>query len=368
MSRASDALNAVCAYFTMFPLSFPTRILERHARPGESVLDPFCGRGTTNLAARVLGLQTCGIDASPIAVAVSEAKLVTLAGGPAEVEAELDTILGSPPSCLQPEGEFWSLAYRADVLEAICCLRSALLHRCDSPARKALRAIVLGALHGPLRVNGESSYLSNQCPRTFAPKPRYAVSFWRTRGLLAPRVDLRSIVSARARRYFDGSLPRAEGRISLADSRDLSKIEELCSTINPKWIITSPPYYGLRTYVQDQWLRAWFLGGPATVDYSYGTQISHRSVELFTADLRRVWSNVAVCANPRAKLVVRFGAINDRKVDPAALLKSSLAETPWRLRTIRQAGSAHSGKRQADAFIRRRSRAIGEIDAWAQLG
>jgi hypothetical protein len=35
-----------CPYYTMFPLDFPLAWLRR-ARPGEWVLDPFCGRGTT---------------------------------------------------------------------------------------------------------------------------------------------------------------------------------------------------------------------------------------------------------------------------------------------------------------------------------
>src|SRR5687768_1933571 len=38
-------LNALCPYFTMFPLDFPLRALGR-AKPGDRVLDPFCGRGT----------------------------------------------------------------------------------------------------------------------------------------------------------------------------------------------------------------------------------------------------------------------------------------------------------------------------------
>lgn len=45
-------LNAVCPYFTMFPLDFPYQHL-LDAQPGEWVLDPFCGRGTTNYAARL---------------------------------------------------------------------------------------------------------------------------------------------------------------------------------------------------------------------------------------------------------------------------------------------------------------------------
>jgi hypothetical protein len=62
LSFSFQALNAVCPYFTMYPLSFPLKILQRHAQPESWVLDPFCGRGTTNYAARLLGLPTIGID------------------------------------------------------------------------------------------------------------------------------------------------------------------------------------------------------------------------------------------------------------------------------------------------------------------
>ena len=60
----------------MYPLDFPLRILTKTARPKEWVLDPFCGRGTTNFAARLLGLPSIGVDSSPIAVAIATAKLV----------------------------------------------------------------------------------------------------------------------------------------------------------------------------------------------------------------------------------------------------------------------------------------------------
>jgi hypothetical protein len=142
------------------------------------VLDPFCGRGTTNFAARILGLPTIGIDASPIAVAATVAKLVP-AVRPRDIMLETDEILTSRTDYSVPVGRFWSLAYKPSVLKAICKLRAALLNNCRSNRRKALRRILLGALHGPLRKDGSSSYFSNQCPRTYAPKPRYAVEFWR---------------------------------------------------------------------------------------------------------------------------------------------------------------------------------------------
>ena len=68
-------LNGVCPYFTMFPLQFPLRILQKRAKRGDTVLDPFCGRGTTNFAARLLGLGSLGVDSSPVATAITATKL-----------------------------------------------------------------------------------------------------------------------------------------------------------------------------------------------------------------------------------------------------------------------------------------------------
>ena len=47
------ALNAVCPYYTMYPLDFPLGVLKKRSSSEEWVLDPFCGRGTTNFAARL---------------------------------------------------------------------------------------------------------------------------------------------------------------------------------------------------------------------------------------------------------------------------------------------------------------------------
>lgn len=68
-------LNALVPYYSMFPLTFPLRHL-RQAKPGQWVLDPFCGRGTTNFAARLFGLPTAAVDCNPVAAAITEAKMV----------------------------------------------------------------------------------------------------------------------------------------------------------------------------------------------------------------------------------------------------------------------------------------------------
>ena len=358
------ALNGICPYFTMFPLEFPRKILYTYARKGQRVLDPFCGRGTTNFAARLLGLDSVGIDSSPVAAAITAAKLAVT-----DSEAVVNAarrILEKPAKPSIPSGEFWDLAYRPEVLRALCCLREAMLADCSSPARRVLRAIVLGALHGP-RAKGFPTYFSNQSTRTYAPKPRYAAKYWRNHRLLPPRVDVLNVIRRRAERYLAISLPSIKGSVVLGDSRNPQCIPAQSKDQKFDWIITSPPYYGMRTYVQDQWLRNWFLGGPAEVDYGIQGQLNHMSPSAFAAQLRTVWENAAVACERGARLVVRFGGIRDRRVDPLELIKVSLDGGRWRLQTVHNAGTAAFGKRQADAFLKARSKPMPEYDVWARL-
>jgi hypothetical protein len=363
------ALNAVCPYFTMFPLDFPIAVLREldasRKRKGV-VVDPFCGRGTTNLAALTYGKSTIGVDSAPVAVAVTAGKL----SAPwVSVEAVVTAAkeLLSQPNPETPEGDFWSLAFDPSVLKEICAMRGGLLCKRSTPARDLLRAIMLGALHGPLRVNGLSSYFSNQMPRTYSSKPNYAVRYWRAHEMTPPKVDILSIIEMRAKRVLRSSSLRASGSVHNADSRNIDwrSIDKADGQI--RWVITSPPYYGLKTYRPDQWLREWFLGGAPHVSYSSDGQMRHSSPADFAEDLFLVWSSLAEAAAPDAKLVFRFGAINDRPVSVKQLVCASLRGSRWQVDDIRSAGRASYGRRQAQSFNRSSKPAMTEIDVWCSL-
>ena len=365
MNTLTTALNAVCPYFTMFPLGFPLRVLSRESDTNAEVLDPFCGRGTTNVAARLQGLPSVGIDSHPLAVALTKAKLVSTS--PKAIITALDHILGGLDSDEEvPIGEFWELAFDRDTLTSMTTIRSALIRECRSSARVALRAILLGALHGPV-TKGAPSYLSNQCPRTYAPKPRYAVTYWRKHALRPQKVDIRDLVARRAHRYYGEVLPSVRSQVLLGDSRDEDTFRNNLEGRAFDWVVTSPPYYGLRTYRPDQWLRLWFLGGPDTVDYSQQDQVTHESPERFAEQLSHVWRNCASVCRVGARMVVRFGQISDRSANALEILRESLSGTGWRVQTRCDAGSASMGKRQADHFGVS-STAQREFDIWATNG
>lgn len=346
----------------MFPLGFPYAVLKRRAGKRQWVLDPFSGRGTTNYAARSLGLPSLGVDSSPVAAALTRAKLANTS--PHDIVGLAKRILADESwDDSAPRGEFWSLAYESRVLRSLSRLRSALRTRRTSPASDALTAVVLGALHGPMN-KGAPWYFSNQSPRTYSPKPNYAVGYWRRNAFLPPKVDVLDLIERRAHRYYAGE-NRAEGRALQGDSRDptlFAAIEERFS-----WIVTSPPYYGMRTYVPDQWIRSWFLGGPPTVEYHGAVQVVHRSPAIFSQELRQVWLNTASVAADGARMVIRFGTIGDRLIDARELIRESLHDTPWIVQTVRGARTSDAGKRQAWQFTNPSSDASQEFDVWTKL-
>jgi hypothetical protein len=183
---------------------------------------------------------------------------------------------------------------------------------------------------------------------------------------MSPRpADVLRIIHDRAERYYGRETHLGCGKILSGDSRSATTFARLPEGVRFSWVITSPPYYGLRTYIPDQWIRNWFIGGPAHVDYSNEGQLAHASQDVFASQLKGVWSNLGKVCRPRARLVVRFGGINDRKADPLHILKLSLRDTGWRLSTVRDAGSASMGRRQASSFGHIKKTAIDEHDVWA---
>ena len=64
-------------YPTQKPVSLLERIVRASSNPDDVVLDPFCGCGTTILAAQKLGRQWIGIDVTHLAISLIEKRLKT---------------------------------------------------------------------------------------------------------------------------------------------------------------------------------------------------------------------------------------------------------------------------------------------------
>jgi hypothetical protein len=352
----------VCPYYTMFPLHFPLRAL-KSARSASWVFDPFCGRGTTLYAARLLRLPAVGMDSNPVAVAIAAAKLVLTT--PDEVVLLAESILRDSNRIIDlPDGDFWQWCYHPRTLIEICQLRGYLNSRHLDHSGIALRAVTLGLLHGP-RTKGAPSYLSNQMPRTYATKPDAAVEFWEKRDLRPRRVDTLELIRRRAHYLLQVIPTGVRGHVFQGDARTAPLRYRRKFT----HVITSPPYLGMRCYVSDQWLRNWFLGGEEDVTYDESHQMGSSSPEAFMLQLANVWNRMASICVKGAKLIARFGAIPSLKQDPAELLKLSLLRScaAWKVTTIRRVPPVPFARRQANQFAPKLRPALKEVDVYARL-
>ena len=66
-------MHTMCSYHGMFPARLVHYFLHRTS-PGDVVLDPFSGRGTTTLQAKVEGRRAISNDLSPLGYVLSSAK------------------------------------------------------------------------------------------------------------------------------------------------------------------------------------------------------------------------------------------------------------------------------------------------------
>lgn len=84
--RVQGLTHAFYRYPARFSPEFARYVIKSFSNPGDAVLDPFMGGGTTVVEALTLGRRVMGLDLNPIAVFIAKAKTMPLSG------FELETI------------------------------------------------------------------------------------------------------------------------------------------------------------------------------------------------------------------------------------------------------------------------------------
>jgi DNA modification methylase len=79
-SNTGYLTHALHPYPAKFIPQIPNALIQELSSVGDTVLDPFCGSGTTLVEALVLRRHAIGVDANPLACLVARAKTARLAG------------------------------------------------------------------------------------------------------------------------------------------------------------------------------------------------------------------------------------------------------------------------------------------------
>lgn len=338
-------LHSLCPYFAMFPEEF----VQKHlvwSKPGDLVMDPFCGRGTTVFEALLRGREAIGCDTNPVAVCVSRAKanpptLRTVLGRISELELLCGTdVVEKAPT------EFFRWCYHPRTFNQLAFLRGELRWK-RRREDNFIAAMLLGALHG--ESHRSALCLSNRMPRTISTKPDYSVRWWKERALRPPHRDVFDVLRQSAAFRFSSERAPARGVVKHSDVRHASQAFRSARG-QVKLVITSPPYLDTTNYREDQWLRLWFLGGDVRPVRDESPDDRHRQPTTYWQFLTEAWAGITALLSDGAHVIVRIGGRRvDRATCEAELLRSMREGFGSSVRLVERSTSAIR-KRQAVAF------------------
>ncbi len=351
------SFHPMCSYLASFPAALTHAFIARYSRPGDVVLDPFSGRGTTPLQACAEGRIGVGNDLNPFAHLLTAAKVepATRAQAVTRLAAlrlgwnaesagwlalgeRVSRLHGGPDAPVPHAGSGASpadggeavpvevaLAFHPRTLGQLLFVRTSL--DLDDRTDRFLAAALTGILHGK-----SASYLSELMPNTFCMAPALRA---RLRGADRLRV-------ARARRVRrageqarpplpPGAAVGSAGIALLGDARDVAPRARAALRARgrpdrARLVVTSPPYLRVVKYGYYNWLRTWFLGFDAREIDATLDDAHHR--EPYLVFLRDVLAGLRPVLADDAVVVLVIG---DVETDRGRSIRGGigLAERTW---------------------------------------
>jgi hypothetical protein len=350
------SFHPMCSYLASFPAALAHAFIARYSRPGDVVLDPFSGRGTTALQACAEGRIGVGNDLNPFAHLLTAAKVEPASRAEAAVrlaslrlgwQAAADDWLAlaarvvadptagdarvpsagsgaSPDSAAEAVPAEVALAFHPRTFAQLLYVRSSL-HLADRVDR-SLAAALTGILHGK-----SASYLSEVMPNTFSMAPRYVRDFAARTGFASPERDVFDCLARKLDRLHRQPLPPAPGIALLGDARDVAlparaALRREGRPDRARLVVTSPPYLRVVKYGYYNWLRTWLLGFDARAIDAALDDAHHR--EPYLVFLREVLAGLRPVLADDAVVVLVIG---DVETDRGRAITGGvgLAERAW---------------------------------------
>jgi hypothetical protein len=325
--RAAHSLHEV-SYRACFKPQLPRFFIDRLTKPGQTVYDPFSGRGTTALEAALLGRVPIACDVNPLSRILLEPRL----SPPAlpEIAARLSEIPWSEADDLR---EDLLVFYHPDTLREICALRTYIRERESSGdldhVDRWLRMVAVNRLTGhspgffsvytlpPNQAVSIGSQAKINARRQQVPSRRHVAQL-----ILAKSRSLLGDVNSEPGRAPG---PGAVGAL-LITGRSSSTPEIRSESVD--LVVTSPPFLDVVDYAGDNWLRCWFCGiDPRSV----GITIAKKA-ENWRDAMREVFRELHRVLRPGGLVAFEVGEVRGGKLrlEDLVLLAATIAGLePW---------------------------------------
>jgi site-specific DNA-methyltransferase (cytosine-N4-specific) len=227
-------------YPAKFPPQLPKKILEIYAVKGQTVLDPFCGSGTTLVEARIFGVNAIGVDVNGLSVLLSKVKSTPLTEQQfsiienfiSNIESEIPKWKSEKrPKIIIKKIEGQEHWFQNNVSEEITYLLYEILKQKDNDIRDFLKIVLSSII---VRVSNQES------DTRFAAIKKNIINGYTLEAFCKKAREYNSRMAEFSKHIHNTT----ELQIYNADSRNLDFIPDNSIDI----IITSPPYANTYDY------------------------------------------------------------------------------------------------------------------------
>jgi DNA methylase len=291
------------SYRACFKPQLPEFFIERLTRPGDTVYDPFAGRGTTPLQAALMGCRPLGNDINPLSEMLVQPRLE-----PVPLHAVAQRLRSLTAGESADGDDELTVFFHPETLGRIRALRAWLLQRTSTgeldPIDRWIRMVALNRLTG----HSPGFFSVYTLPPNQAASLASQRKINEKRGQIPPARDVDAIIIKKSRGLLADGSPRphppALFMTGPADRTPLLKDNSV------DLVVTSPPFLDIVDYEGDNWLRCWFAGiDPREVKID-----RHRGVADWEAFVRRVFVELARVMRPDGMVAFEVGEVRGGKV------------------------------------------------------
>jgi hypothetical protein len=312
--RQAHSIQEV-SYRACFKPQLPAFFIDRLTEPGDTVYDPFMGRGTTPIQASLMGRRAIGNDINPLSTLLTRPRI----SPPSlpEIAARLREI---PLDNGEAEPSELLAFYHPRTLRQINALRSYLLEREASGSIDQvddwIRMVAINRLTG----HSTGFFSVYSLPPNQAVSVAAQLKINEVRKQTPPERSVPDIVLKKSRSLLKDHVPSMAPATFLTGPADDSGLPEGSVDL----VVTSPPFLDVVQYAADNWLRCWFAGIDAdTVPISM-----HRKVEQWEAFTTRVLADLAHAVRPGGHIAYEVGEVRNGKVQLEQLVLSAASHLP----------------------------------------
>jgi hypothetical protein len=291
------------SYRACFKPQLPEFFIDRLTRPGDTVYDPFAGRGTTPLQAALMGCRPAGNDVNPLSEMLVRPRLE-----PVALHAVAQRLRSIDAKDIDDADDEMTVFFHPETLRRIRVLRAWLSRRAATGELDSVdRWIRMVALN---RLTGHSPGFFSVY--TLPPNQATSLTAQRKinekRGQTPPPRDVDGIILKKSRGLLaDGSPPsHPPALLMTGPADDTPRLADRSVDL----VVTSPPFLDIVDYEGDNWLRCWFACiDPATVKIDH-----HRDVADWEGFVRRVFMELARVTRPGALVAFEVGEVRGGKI------------------------------------------------------